>query len=315
MIATISLTALLAGGLLAGCNEFGINDRDSEALAPVWAEETFVQAPVPALDILFVVDGTGSMSEEHASLAAAADHFVAALAARDLDWQIGVTGMDAAEGGALRGEPWILTPVTPDPAAALAAALLAGGEALPPEAGFASAIAALDAAEGTGSTVNAGFRRETAALHLIFVSDGDDQSGPINSLDPAAALLARLDAEAARTGRAARASAVVGDLPAGCDGVGGRAAPGVAFSAVAGAAGGIVRSICIADYGSVAAEIGEVGVEWQRIFTLQADPAPGTVRVEVDGARVAGWTISGRDVTFEAAPPGGALITVGYTPA
>lgn len=295
---------------LLACTEIGVRDRDSEVQAPVAVEERFTQAPLPALDVLFVVDGTGSMAEEQTGLSAAADHFLTTLSGLALDWQVGVVSMDLSGGGALRGEPWILTPVSESPVSSLAASLQVGTEELPPAAGFAVALTALS------NPANRGFRRSTAALHLIFVSDGDDQSGMVAvdgvEVEAEAALRAWMAGEEAATGHAVRASAVVGDVPEGCSGAGGRAAPGSAFAALALSVGGAVRSICSPDYGAIAEDVGAVGVEWQRVFVLQAMPEPGSVRVEVDGARAAGWILSGQELIFDPAPPAGAVIVVRY---
>ena len=73
--------------------------------------------------------------------------------------------------------------------------------------------------------VNVGFRRPDAALHVVFISDGDDESGDVLGDHPVDAFLGLLAAEESRTGRAARASAVVGDVPDGCTGDDGAALP------------------------------------------------------------------------------------------
>ena len=69
--------------LLAACVETHLGDPDATAVAPVVVEEQFTQSPYPSLDVLFVMDSTGSMAAEQLGFAAAAGDFVAALAVRD----------------------------------------------------------------------------------------------------------------------------------------------------------------------------------------------------------------------------------------
>lgn len=306
------MTASLVATLLPACVDYGLRDPDSAGPAPVEVVEEFDQAPLPGLDVLFVVDSTGSMAEEQAGFAAGAADLVATLEGLGLAWQLGVVSTDLDDAGALLGRPWIVTAQAEDPAADFAAALLAPGTASdPPAAGLDAAALALQDADGA----NAGFRRDDAALHVVFLSDGDDESGDVLGADPAEAFLALMAEEAARTGRLARASAVVGDVPGGCEGEGGDALPGERYAAVARDAGGAVVSICAEDLGAVAVGLGEAGVEWPTSFVLQAVPGDD-LEIEVDGERVLeGWELDASvpAVVFDVAPAPGARVVVRYT--
>lgn len=302
--------AVLAG--YVACVEYGVQDPDRATPSPVDVEERFVQAPLPGLDVLFVVDSTGSMAEEQTAFSAGAVGFVETLDTLGLTYQLGVTRTDAETRGALVGRPWIVTPQADDPAGALAAALRVGTDGAAPAAGLDAAALALRDEDG----LNRGFRRDDAALHVIFLSDGDDESGALLGADPYGAFLATLAEEAARTGRAARASAVVGDVPDGCVGTGGQALPGTRYAAVAEASGGAVHSVCDADLSGVASGLGDVGVEWATEFPLQADPDDASVRVEVDGVRsTSGWSIDHAvpALVFDVPPAPDAEILVAYT--
>lgn len=304
---------MIAGVLLAlaACSDYRLGDPDEQVTTPVRVQERFVQAPYPALDVLFVIDSTGSMAEEQAGFAAAAGRFVAGLDALEVSYQLGVTTTDPADAGALQGLPWIVTPTADDPAARLADAIEVGTASPPPSAGLDAAALALADPDGQ----NRGFRRDDAALHVVFVADGDDESGAVLGDDPVGALLAVLDAEAARTGRATRASAVVGDVPSGCSGPGGAALPGARYVEVAEATGGAVASICTSDFGAVADAVGELGVEWQRVFPLQAEPEVAGATVTVDGVRVTGgWCLDTTlpALVFDAPPAADAAIVVEY---
>ncbi len=297
--------------LVLGCVEYGLGDPDETAVADVVVTETFSQAALPGLDVLFVVDSTGSMAEEQAGLAGVAERFLDGLAALGVDYQVGVTTMDPVDAGALRGRPWIVTPVTPDPAGSLGAALQVGVASPPPSAGLDAGAMALDDASG----LNAGFRRADAALHVVFISDSDDASDAWLGPDPVAAFGSVLAAQAAWSGRAAVASAGVGDVPDGCSGPGGVALPGTAYGEVAAASGGEVVSICTADYADVVDAIGVQGVEFATTFPLQEDPVDGSVTVTVDGVREeTGWTIDhlAPALVFAVAPAPEATIEVRY---
>ncbi len=296
--------------LIGACRlDYGLKDEDSAVVPAVDVTETFDQAPRAGVDVLFVVDGTGSMVEEQATLAAAASRFVDALTRLSVAWQVGVTSTDPLDEGVLLGRPWIITRNTPDSAAIFADNLTIGGDRLPPSAGLYAAVSALADADGA----NFGFRREDASLHLVFVSDDDDASDAHLGADPVAALLAVVDAEAQRSGRSVKISALVGDSPGGCSGPGGEARAGTRYTDLAEATGGLALSICQADLSGVAEALGAEGLEWPREFALQAVPVPGSAVVRVDGARVLeGWTVASAVLIFDEAPAPGAHIEVDY---
>lgn len=309
-----SWPCLLLGAALpavGGCSDYFLDGKNDDVDLET-VSESFVQSPLPAIDVLFVVDSTGSMASEQASFGDAAGGFIDGLDALDLDYQVGVTSMDLADQGALLGVPWILTPEQDDVDQALAANLLVGTASPPPSQGLDAAALAL--ADPLG--VNAGFRRSDAALHVVFVSDGDDESGDVLGDDPVAAFLGLLAAEESATGRAARASAIVGDVPDGCTGDGGTALAGERYVDTALGSGGKVESICSADFAGIATDIGAVAVDYQVRFPLQADPVDDSVIVTVSGARMsAGWVIDHGEpaLVFEVAPPADATIDVVYS--
>lgn len=298
-------------GLVLACGiDVGFGDTDAVAADPVWVTESLIQDSAPAVDVLFVVDGTGSMAEEQASLVSAADAFVGALEADSLDWQLAATSSDLEDGGVLNGNPWILTPQNEAPAAALAQALDIGADHAPPSAGLDAAALALRDDSGQ----NHGFRRENAALHVVFVSDGEDQSGTILGSNPVDGFLAMLEEEALRTGQPARASAVVGDSPSGCNGSTGEATAGLRYLAVASRSGGASVSVCDADFAAVAGRLGELAVVWPLRFELQGTPEAGTVTVAINGARYDDFIVDYAELSliFDVPPPPYASIEVRY---
>lgn len=298
---------------LAGCSDFFLSRKATEVVDPMRVTETFIQAPLPRVDLLWVIDDTPSMAGEHAALAAGMPGFATELDAAGVAWQVGVVTTDPDDApGVLRGDPWVLTPID---GAALAALLDTAGITLTgqePASGLGAMVLALE--EPLRSGANQGFRRHGAALHVIVVSDGDDNSQELLGQDPVAAALAVLDDEARATGQAARLSAIVGP-EGGCSGRNGTALPGTDYRAVAEASGGSIGSVCEADLDGLVSNLGATAIEWQRVFPLQAAPAAGSVRVSVDGVRAAeGWAVlaSPPAIEFNEAPAAGAEVSVRY---
>lgn len=275
--------------LLAACNgiDVGFDGPDDVVPETVWVEEDLASPAAPAVDILFVIDGTGSMAEEQASLASASATFVSVLAELEVSWQLGATSSDLTDEGVLAGDPWIITPTVADPAAALADALLVGTDHVPPSAGLDAATLALRDSSGQ----NRGFRRAAAALHVVFVSDDDDQSGEVLGADPVGTFVTLLANQAAQNGLPARASAVVGGVPDGCEGATGSARAGTRYLEVVERTGGVDASVCDVDFSVVAEEIAALAVDWPVLFPLQAAPEPGSVTVTVNGERRSDWEL------------------------
>ena len=311
--------ALPPGALIAvlgaGCSDWGFVRQSETVEDPVVVEESFLQAPLPRVDILWVIDDTASMAEEQAALTSAFDSFADALEALGLSWQVGVISTDVSgdDAGRLRGDPWILTPDLDDVATALQDAADVGTDGARPEAGLGAAYLALTDPLRSGD--NRAFRRSDASLHVIVVSDADDGSEGVLGDDPTGTFRALLHAERAATGQAAVFSAVVGDTPTGCTWEGGSALPGDTYSDLADETGGVVASICDADLSTVTEAVGEASAVWPDTFPLQAEPDPDTVRVEVDGERMdEGWTLDldAIAVVFDEPPAPGSEISVRY---
>lgn len=298
--------------VLAACGiENLVRGQDSEIEDPVVVVETFEQAPHEKVDLLFVIDDTGSMAEEQAALS---DSFVALVEAVDglgLAYHFGVvtTASSGDEAGVLQGDPWIVTAASDDPVGDLAQAVEVGTSGVE-EAGLAAMITALS--EPVIDNENRGFRRADAALHVVVLSDDDDDSGDALGEDPVAAATAFLDEEALESGLSAQLSAVIGDVPGGCRGPGGEAFPGTRYAQVATNTGGAIGSICDADLDAVVETIVENAAHYPTEFELQAEPAEKP-RVAIDGARQdGGWSLSGTTLSFETAPAAGSLIEVRY---
>lgn len=139
-----------------------------------------------AVDILFVIDDSGSMSEHQANLAQNVKLFTQTMLANQiLDYHIGVvtSNMDTppynpVPGAAWKGELWGTTKYvsrqTAGGAAVLESNLQPGTNGSGTEMFFTPVQAALTPPQLTGP--NVGFYRADAYLAVIFLTDADDQS-------------------------------------------------------------------------------------------------------------------------------------------
>ncbi len=270
-------------------------------------EERFVAADVDAVDILFVVDNSGSMADDQQLLAENfAAFFGTALDDRGIDFQVGVTTTDvltpAGARGRLVGD--VLTRSTPDLAAAFAAQVQVGIDGAPLELGLEALRLAL--ADGANDSL---FRTD-AALSVVFVTDEEDAGAFVDLLpDPAlsrapdeyvALLLARKGG--ARANAPVLVSAVLN--------------PGGArrYEALVDRFAGTRLDITRPDWG---AQLGEIGVDTftlSRSFLLASDAEAGSIVVEVDGRPTTAFAYdtARRAVVLDEAPGAGAEVVVRY---
>jgi hypothetical protein len=162
----------------------------------------------PKVDMLIVIDNSGSMAEEQRALAANLDHLWNRIALANADFHIAITtsgmqpytsGFTQCPGGAQGGEsgrffpvdsshPRLLTPATPNVRGALFANT-AVGTCHWDERFLEPAVAALTPPLSTSTKApgtpwpadgNAGFLRDDARLALLAVTDADDANDEVN---------------------------------------------------------------------------------------------------------------------------------------
>jgi len=135
----------------------------------------------PSVDILFVVDNSGSMSTYQQNVADNMDQFVDEFSQLKLiDYHIGVITTDSSDNGQLEGNPTYVEPSTVDGLRKLKNNLKVGINGSPTEELFGPTSKALSKRLLGG--YNSGFYRQDAYLVVIFVSDAEDQSD-IDPLD------------------------------------------------------------------------------------------------------------------------------------
>ena len=245
--------------------------------------DSYVQRQA-TVDILFVVDDSGSMVDERERLAGSYQRFVQLLTSRAdrIAYRIGVTSTQVADGGQngrLRGP--FLHNDTPDPTTVFAAQLRFEPGRVKLEQGLLAAQLALGADE-RGRVTNPGFLREQAALAVIFVSDEDD--GSFGGTGHFARWLR--SRKGPGNEELVSVSAIAGPRPDGCvppgqEGVfGGEAEAAERYGAVVDATGGAFGSIC-QDFAPALERVVSSVRTLRRIFPLSLPPDLATLTVKV----------------------------------
>lgn len=147
--------------------------------SPIQVDRT-LQVPQPQVDVLFVVDNSCSMAEEQQQLGENFPGFMQYFADSGLDFHIGVISTDMTDPshrGKLRqiGGNRYIDEDTENPEQVFSMMANMGTGGAYEEKGRAAAYTALEL--NAELPRNEGFAREDAALHLVFISDEEDQSG------------------------------------------------------------------------------------------------------------------------------------------
>lgn len=257
-------------------------------------------------DIVIYGDTSGSMTEELMTLGDRVLDFTDRLARGGADWQImAVTG---STGCAVDG---IFTASTPDFDQRFSAAILT-----PPantdldEMGLQNVRNAISQSDFGGC--NSGFLRDNAMLHVIFISDENDESP---GFEDSLYWIDYVDQIVDMKGSQAltRFSAVAGPTPNGCNG----ADPGFGYDEVVAATNGEFISICD-NWPDQLATLADASIVTD-VFPLSYPPAPGSIRPFVNGEeRTSGWMHDSAEnavVFTDDAPMSGDIVDIFYEPA
>ena len=298
-----------------------INDSDNLPVAEVDLSgagtdathqvDTFLQVPPPKVDVLFVVDDSGSMADDQQRLQEQLPEIVQIAADWGQDYHLAVTTTDTLlVRGQFKGVPRYAT--NADDPAMFAHNLVVGTTGFYIERGLEGAYLALynrsvrtniacvnlpgqcptndgdglplSCLDGYCSGRNWGFLRDDAQLVIIIVSDEEDGSDrPVPFYIDA---FANLKAPNAGVGVVAHSIITTQD---GC--IGGFGTPGFRYIQVTEAFGGHVADICASDFAQEFRDIGQrtFGLTDRFYPTLPVDP--GTLVVKVNGVScTGGWT-------------------------
>lgn len=311
---------LLVG--LSGCVEYvprttlpelGVpNPRDLEATHQT---DTLVQAGVPMVDVLWVVDNSCSMLEEQEGIASNFPVFLQYFQESALDWHIGVVSTDMGDPlhqGKLQshaGFRWVDN-TTPFPEDVLGGMARLGTSGTGRERGRDAVYYAL---EQHREGANAGFYRGDAGLHVVVISDEHDSS----ELTTEDEFLSWMDVLKWGDDQLTFSS-IVSEDPL-CEGA---YSVGEEYLRYTDAIGGIFWSICDQDWGTVLRQLGLQAVETSHEYYLSELPVLGTITVTVsDGAASfvfvedLDWTYNQvrNSITFvEFVPEDGMVVTIDY---
>lgn len=273
--------------VLVGCQDYNLQGDGSglegvEYNPPALAVETHVdritQITIPAVDVLWVIDNSCSMSEEQSALRSNFGEFVQYFTGSGLDYHIGVvsTDMDSRQqsGKLVRDETdnarYIDTSYGADQAIqSFSERASLGTDGSSDERGKDAAWAALVT---EANETNAGFFREEAGLSVIVISDEIDYSRV--SVDEFSNWMLGVKEEPGMTSF----SSIVGLTDRDCS----AAERGTGYLETTAAVGGITWSICTDDWAGMLAELGLQAAGLKRQFYLSLVPVEASIVVTVE---------------------------------
>ncbi len=241
------------------------------------------------VDILWVIDDSGSMSNERKILVGNFNRFVQELQNLKVDFQMGVTSVSALDLGKLRGTTPIIKNTTPNLREVFEANTTFLASRARWEQGLRMAQFALTPPRTDPGGTNAGFIRPQAALAVIVVTNEDDSS--FATPDYYARAFKSLKGKGNEN--LVTYSTIGGPTPNGCTPpteaglYGSLASPAFRYSEVATRTGGVVGSICDLSFEQTLIKIAQALNTLKRVFPLTIKPLIASVRVSViDGATV-----------------------------
>ena len=241
-----------------------------------WFNQTHVQEEIPILDVLWVVDDSGSMNRFQTNLSSNIGLFVSTFMATGADYQMSVITTSN-----YHATP-VITSGDSDPAAALEIDVMVGVSGHGIEKGIEMAVAALSSASSAGP--GSDFFRDDSTLVVIYVSDEPDFSTGswssylsfFDTIKPAGQFIPY---------------GVIGDYPSGCTSSTpyGSAQFGAGYWDMIDYYGGDWYSICASDWGVHLQNLANA-MSVRRSYVLdEEDPIATTISVYVNGQLTEDW--------------------------
>ncbi len=267
--------------LLGGCT------RDYD-FVPYEGVDVFFQDPPAQVDVLLVVDNSGSMAGWQYLVGLRFDEFLSFFLEADIDYQIGVTTTTVHDGwvtddcvfpepGHLVDDTWITT-TTPDATAVFGDMVRVGDCGSADERGLEAARMALSEEMLFGGP-NEGFIRSQADLSIVFVSDEQDFSR-----DPVHEYLNHfygLKGERSREGFNASALVITDAQDCIVSGVD-PLTEGTRYVAAAQQTGGVVGNMCNTVFEEIFTDISQAASRVRDTWFLSEEPKVETIAVSVD---------------------------------
>jgi hypothetical protein len=309
----VSAVTLVLGLVVSGCSK-------SANFSLLSDSATFQQNSASIngkIDILFVIDNSGSMAASQQALADNISRFFDKFDAKGFDYQIAVTTTDAWRtqfggaatmaqlrdgAGASHSGVFVVTPSTPDRQNVFITNMKQGTSGNGDERAFQSIQSTLDSSLNTPYN----FPRTDAFFSIIMLSDADDLSSVTGStldngnptsyyanpnLIPVQTYIDYLDAKTGVVGgvRAGKYNVnTIGVLDAACEqqvSSGGENKIGNRYVQLSDATGGIKGSIC-GDFGTTLSDISYQIIQLRTRFYLDRALDPSTLHVFIDGAEI-----------------------------
>lgn len=272
-------------------------------------KDSDTQNGMGVLDIVVVIDNSGSMSQEQANLSTKLAPLLEFVTGSD--WTINVVTTDVANGCTRQG---LIKKGAANATTAFQTAVTAGIGGDGNEQGILQAVNALSCSQVMD------FPRPGSSIAVLIVSDEDNCSANAAGCAGQAwssytHLTTALQNLGRTPGKDARLYGIFWhpDVPKTQCSTGG--SQGVEYAKGVEATGGVHGSICSTDYSPTLRKISQdMATILKSQMTLSATPDPGSVVVKVNGVEMAsGWSRSDRIITFTDVPPPAATIDVFYT--
>ena len=240
-----------------------------------WFAEIHIQEEIPVLDVLWVVDDSGSMHKFQSNLSSNIGHFIQAFVATGADYNMAVVTTTYSMIGN------IIDRTTPDPERAIAMEIMVGIGGSGMETGIQKSYEALSSAASAGP--GSSFFRENATLVVVYVSDEQDWGSPwstyinfFDGLKPAGQFVPY---------------AIIGDPPGGCTNpaAGGGAQYGAGYWDLVDYYGGNWYSICATNWGVQLQTMANQMAGRSAYELTERDPIEETISVTVNGQVVTEW--------------------------
>lgn len=338
---------LLIVGIEAGC------DKTQRSFSILQAVSSYKQSTVYVprkIDVLWVVDNSGSMATSQSNLTTNFQSFMTRFQNLNYDFHIGVTTTEAYIATFLNRESYshlkdgvgtnhsgvfVLDNQTPNLVSTFVTNAMQGTSGSGDERAFSSFQAALN------DTQNSAFRRSDAYLAIIIISDEDDFStSTINYINndysspllyPVSNFVTWLDQftnsviASDGSGRNYSVSSIaiydqtcLAQLNSQFIG----RSIGQRYGQLADLTGGVKASLC-ADFGTSLQLISNTILELSSVFKLDRTPILGTIAISTDGTTILedsknGWTYDSAQNAIQfhgsAIPPAGADVRINFDP-
>jgi len=285
------ITTALLGAVLSACGQ----DRLRATLPPDVRVDIYSQQGASKIDVLWVIDDSGSMAPRQENLARNFAAFVDEFTKGSIDYRLAVTTTDIfKEQGHFVGNPKVITPQTPNVLTAFANNARVGVLGSPYEAGMEGGRLAIDNQKAANQAkldackractpskpscpsdcdaqTTYDFLRDDAYLYIVFVSDEEDES----SLDVRYYYRYFETAKGIGNDGMVTTASIMGDVPTNTCG----ATPGARYQALSDLTGGEVGSVCDPNFSVTLKKLATNAVGLKRKFALQVKPNIQTLAV------------------------------------